>query len=71
MNLQPINPSPSWQHGNQFRFACRECGKVKVADERTHADLNASPFSAYVCGDCLNIPILVPFGWGRLGLPVV
>jgi hypothetical protein len=35
MNLQRINPIPSRENGTQFRFACRECGKVKVADERT------------------------------------
>jgi hypothetical protein len=55
MNLQRINPIPSRERGTQFRFACRECGHVKVADERTHADLDAPAFSAYVCGDCLGI----------------
>lgn len=55
MNLQPINPAPSRERGNQFRFVCRECGHVRVADERTHADLDAAPYSAYVCGDCLGI----------------
>lgn len=38
----------------QFRFPCRECGKVKVADNRTRAVLNG-----YVCGDCLGITCTV------------
>lgn len=66
MNLQRINPAPSRERGTQFRFACRECGKVKVADERTHADLDAPSFSAYVCGECVRVPHTGPFGWRRL-----
>lgn len=56
MNLQPINPAPSREHGNQFRFVCRECGKVKVANENTRADLDAPAFSAFYCGECVGVP---------------
>ncbi len=51
MNLQRINPVPSRQSGNQFRFACRECGKVKVADERTHGDVGGQAYG----GDLRNL----------------
>jgi hypothetical protein len=33
--------------GAQWRFACRKCGKVKVADEQTHSD---GP--GFICGEC-------------------
>ena len=38
--------------GNQWRFACRACGNVKVADDRTHTDKGT-----FICGECLGTPL--------------
>ena len=53
MNLQPINPALSRERGTQFRFVCRGCEKVKMADECTRADLDGTNFGAFYCGDCV------------------
>jgi hypothetical protein len=34
MNLRPVNA------GWKFRFHCRECGKMKWSDTKTHVDLD-------------------------------
>ena len=47
MNL--VNPRLT--DGSQWRFACRRCSGVKVADERTHSD---GP-GYFICGECLGI----------------
>jgi len=38
---------------NQSRFPCRECGKVKVKDERTRAVKGG-----FVCGECTLFPYM-------------
>jgi hypothetical protein len=55
MKLQPLSPA---EYGNQFRFACRECGHVKVADARTHVRPKIAPDYIvphyYICGECME-----------------
>ena len=44
--------NPRMPDGNQWRFACRACGNVKVADDRTHTDKGT-----FICGECLGTPL--------------
>ena len=48
MNLFLVNAR--WK----FRFHCRECGKMKWSDAKTHVDLDGPAFDAYVCGECID-----------------
>jgi predicted SprT family Zn-dependent metalloprotease len=66
MNLQPICPSIPAENAQktQWRFACRGCGKLKVADSYTRADMDGPAFNAYYCGECVTdmhrIDIVLP-----------